>query len=177
VPASSDRGRTIRPVPAGVGFWAAVLIGGWAAIAAYESGVVVGLRWTGVVLLVLWLLWLVLWRPRLRVRDDDVTVVNPLRTWTVPWCRVVDVESRLQYVLVTDDGRRITALGTPSPSRPGRPGRDPLDERRHAFIASPRAADAGVEREPIRARFDWWVLAVPVVLLAALAIVVALPAT
>lgn len=170
MPASSDRGRTVRPVSAGVAFWLAAAIGVWATIDGYRTGPLIGLRWTTVVLLVLWVLWVALWRPCLRVRDDDVTVVNPLRTWTIPWARVVDVESRLQYVLVTDDGRRVTAWGSPNPSRPGRPGRDPMAERATAFVAP--AAEAA---EATRVRTDWWVLAIPVVVLAALFMAFALP--
>lgn len=175
MPASSERGRTIRPVSAGIAFWAGAVIGGWAAVDAYRGGALVGLRWTLIVLLVLWALWIVLWRPRLTVRDDEVTIVNPVRTWTIPWHRVVDVESRLQYVIVTDDERRITAWGSPSPSRPGRPGRQPQAERMQAFIP-PQPPPGGVaDREQIRVTTDWWVVGIPVVLAAVLVVVLAIP--
>ncbi|CAL8898819.1 DUF2581 domain-containing protein [Kocuria varians] len=45
------------------------------------------------------------WRPRLEVHDREVRLVNPLRTVSVPWERIVDVTTRFAVTLVTADGR------------------------------------------------------------------------
>src|SRR3954453_15981370 len=114
---NAARGRTLRPVSAGVAFWLAIVIGAWAVFDAARVDGVLGLRWGSAAAIILWVLWVVLWRPSIRIREDELEVVNALRTWTIPWSRVQDAESRLQHVFVLDDGRAVTAWGSPSPGR------------------------------------------------------------
>jgi hypothetical protein len=166
----SRRGRTLRPASAGVAFWLAVLIGGYAAFDAARVGLVPGLRWGGTVAVVLWVLWLVLWRPSIRIREDELDVVNALRTWTVPWSRVEDVESRLQYVIVLDDGRSITAWGSPASGRSAR-GVEVAAALRQFLNRS--AASGG--SAPIRRRTAWWSLTIPAVGTACLIVALTLP--
>src|SRR3954453_5100628 len=111
------RGSTLRPVSAGGAFWLSVAIGVWGFFDAARGGSIEGLRWGSAAATILWVLWVVLWRPSIRISDDAIDVVNALRTWTIPWSRVQDVESRLQYVIVLDDGRAVTAWGSPFSGR------------------------------------------------------------
>lgn len=152
----ATRRRTLRPVSAGITFWLAVAIGVWAVSDAARGGPLVGLRWGAGAVLVLWVLWLVLWSPSLRIRDDRLEVVNGLRTWTIPWTRVEDVEARLQYVIVLDDGRAVTAWGSPFSGRA-------TGNRATAVDLQP-FIDRGAtgERPPIGRRTAWWSLAIPV---------------
>lgn len=168
---SSERGRTLRPVSAGVSFWLAVAVGAYAAFDAARVDVISGLRWGAIVVIILWVLWLILWRPSIRIRDDEVDVVNALRTWTIPWSRVKDVESRLQYVFVLDDGRSVTAWGSPFSGRAGRTPRPGVDLRPLAG----RAAAAG-EQAPVVRRTAWWSLTVPALGIACLAVALVLSA-
>ncbi len=78
----------------------------------------------GPVAAVVWALWLLTVRPVVRLDDDALTVVNPLRTTRIPWAAVADVRLRWQIVVQTVDGRAVTCRGGPSirGSRPGRRG-------------------------------------------------------
>jgi hypothetical protein len=153
---SSGRGRTMRPVSAGVAFWLAVAIGAWATFDAARVHPIEGVRWGAVAVIVLWVLWALLWRPSIRIREDEIDVVNALRTWTIPWSRVEDVEARLQYVIVLDDGRAVTAWGSPFSGRATGNRRSGVDLR---LLLNPTAATA--EAAPIVRRTAWWSLAIP----------------
>jgi hypothetical protein len=155
---SPGRGRTLRPASAGVTFWLAVAIGAWAVFDAARVDPVEGLRWGAIAVLVLWVLWVLLWRPSIRIREDEVDVVNALRTWTIPWSRVQDVESRLQHVFVLDDGRAVTAWGSPSPGR----GKGDRSNGVDLQLLVNRTVPSG-EPEPILRRTAWWSLAIPAV--------------
>ncbi|WP_161972662.1 PH domain-containing protein [Curtobacterium sp. HSID17257] len=78
----------------------------------------------GPVTALVWALWLLTVRPAVRLDDDALTVVNPLRTTRVPWAAVADVRLRWQIVVQTADGRSVTCRGGPSirGSRPARRG-------------------------------------------------------
>ncbi|SFF38442.1 PH domain-containing protein [Curtobacterium sp. YR515] len=65
-----------------------------------------------------WVLWVLTFRPHVRITDHAITVVNPLRSTTVPWGAVEDVRMRWQIVLDLADGRRLTCWGGPSLPRP-----------------------------------------------------------
>jgi len=72
----------------------------------------------GPVAAVVWALWLLTVRPAVRLDDDAVTVVNPLRVTRVPWSVVTDVRLRWQIVIETTEGRTVTCWGGPSVRRP-----------------------------------------------------------
>lgn len=78
----------------------------------------------GPVAAIVWALWLLTVRPSVRLDDDALTVVNPMRTTRVPWAAVTDVRLRWQIVVQTADGRSVTCRGGPSirGSRPVRRG-------------------------------------------------------
>jgi len=60
----------------------------------------------------------VLWRPRLVVDDDAVTVVNVLRTIVIPWSALIDVDTKFSLTLRTPNGR-YSVWAAPAPGRTG----------------------------------------------------------
>lgn len=72
------------------------------------------------VLLIVWVVYAVVYVPRVETDADGVTVVNILRRWTVPWGRITDIGTRWQLVLNVDDGTKVTAFGGPSLRPPRR---------------------------------------------------------
>src|SRR3954453_23939601 len=154
---NAARGRTLRPVSAGVAFWLAVVIGAWAVFDAARVDPIEGLRWGSAAATILWVLWVVLWRPSIRISDDAIDVVNALRTWTIPWSRVQDVESRLQYVIVLDDGRAVTAWGSPFSGRATGNRSERVDLQ---LLVDPSATG---EQAAILRSTAWWSLAIPAV--------------
>ena len=69
-----------------------------------------------VVLILVVLLYLLLWRPRLDVRDTGVLVVNPLRSHRLDWASILSVEMRWALTITTTTGP-ITVWAVPRPSR------------------------------------------------------------
>ncbi len=68
------------------------------------------------------------WAPLVRLTPNDLEVVNPLRTHTLPWGAIRDVTARFTLTLVTDAGP-VTAWASPAESpwaSLGRFRRDPL---------------------------------------------------
>ena len=121
-----------RPTSSLVAFWAvtgfgvlllgdAVLRGDWHLVAVAS----------GPTALVIWVLWMVLYRPSIRFDARGLTVRNPGRVIEVPWSRVRSVSQRFQVVLELDDGSHVTCWGSPFPEKPGlrRPSADAV---RHA---------------------------------------------
>ncbi|TFD26913.1 PH domain-containing protein [Cryobacterium cryoconiti] len=66
---------------------------------------------------VVWGAWLVFARPCLRLDAQGLTIVNVLRTTTVPWGEVDDLVLRHQVVVVTRSGERLVCWGAPSSAR------------------------------------------------------------
>lgn len=62
------------------------------------------------------LVWLVTWRPHVRVDDEGVTVVNPLRTVHVPWGALIAVSTRYTLTLHTPRAE-LQAWAAPGPGR------------------------------------------------------------
>jgi hypothetical protein len=59
--------------------------------------------------------WVLFWVPLIRLTPDDVEVVNPLRTHTVPWGAIRDITARFSLTLQTDAGQ-VTAWASPAES-------------------------------------------------------------
>ena len=70
-------------------------------------------------LLVVWVLWIALYRPAVRYDERRAVVVNIGRTHVVPWSRVESVRQRIGLVFELEGGRVITAAGVPPPRRVG----------------------------------------------------------
>jgi len=82
-----------------------------AAVRGEWSTVLVALPWMCAVLLICWGLLI---RPRLIVTPIALTVVNVLRTHTLPWRDVTDLHVRYQLIVTLQDGKRIRAWGSPT---------------------------------------------------------------
>ena len=76
---------------------------GWGHTVAHHAGAVFG----GLALAALG--YALYWRPRLEVHADEVRVVNPLRTVSIPWSRIVDVRTRFAVTIATDQGAHSCA--------------------------------------------------------------------
>lgn len=59
-------------------------------------------------------IWAVYWRPRVVIRDEEVQLVNILRTVSIPWTAIRSVDTKWTLTLVTDDGR-FAAWASPGP--------------------------------------------------------------
>jgi hypothetical protein len=94
--------------------WA--VIAGLTAARGFEDGTTAVLRALPLAVALGLLAWLVFWHPRVEVTDQGVTLVNPLRTVTVPWAALINVETQYALTLVTPDGRH-RAWAAPGPGR------------------------------------------------------------
>ncbi|MBD7956789.1 PH domain-containing protein [Microbacterium sp. Sa4CUA7] len=72
------------------------------------------------VLLIVWVVYAVVYEPRVETDAAGITVVNILRRTTVPWGRVTDIGTRWQLTVHVDDGSRVRAFGGPSLRPPRR---------------------------------------------------------
>lgn len=60
--------------------------------------------------------WLVFGKPRVRVGDDGIHVVNPLASHHVPWAALIQVRTRFACTFVTPH-RAVQAFAAPGPGR------------------------------------------------------------
>ncbi|MEO8262236.1 MAG: hypothetical protein ABI566_06665 [Pseudolysinimonas sp.] len=112
----------------------AVLKGAWPTAA----------RVAGVGALVVWVAWMLLVRPSIRVLPDRAVVVNVGRITEVPWARVVDVRRRLQLILELDDDRHVEAWGSPFVSRRNSADDPAAQALRSAWMSASRTDSTGV---------------------------------
>lgn len=68
-----------------------------------------------VVVLIVALIWLVFWQPRVVVSDGGVTVANILRTVHIPWPRFTSVDSKWSLTL-TAGQEKVSAWAVPASS-------------------------------------------------------------
>ena len=102
-----------------------------------------------VVLIVIVLLYLLLWRPRLEVRDVGVLVVNPLRSHRLDWASILSVETRWALTITTTTGV-IAVWAVPRPSR----GSQALGMRTDAFKLPDYEAQKLHEQQDSATRVD-----------------------
>lgn len=74
------------------------------------------LRYTPIILLSGYLVWLLMWSPSVTIAPSGVTVRNLLRTNEVSWPAIQTVDTRLALTLQTTAGK-IVAWSAPAPSR------------------------------------------------------------
>lgn len=108
-------------------------------------------RTLGPTLALAWVLWVLTARPHLRVDDEALTVVNPLRVIRLPWGAIADVRQRWQVEVDTVNGRTARCLGGPGPRSDGLSAIvDRWTERRADAVGEPtrgwdrRAVVAGI---------------------------------
>lgn len=149
--------RASRSVASVLSFGAVVALAVFVLVDALARGhVLFALRWTPAMLFLVWLFWLLLWRPTVAVDADGVTVVNVARTARIPWSRIERVQAGPQLRLLLRDGRRIDCWGGPLPSRRRRVGDTDLpdlvlrmEDLREAAAPSPQEADVRWDRTPL----------------------------
>lgn len=95
----------------------AVLI--WAAAAALTVGLLFSVQDARLLYIVpgalfAFIAWGMLWRPRLTVADDGITVVNVTRTVHIPWEALINVDTKFALTLYTP-GHRFPVWAAPAP--------------------------------------------------------------
>lgn len=145
---------TLRATSSLISFWCAV---GLAVFFLGDAAVrgrwdIVG-RWLPTVLLILWCLWVFLYRSSVTLKNDRLVVTNLARVHDIPWHRVDAVLDRPQLSVELDDGTRVTCWGGPFPGREARNrGADELGPVLGVIAARREAAPFSTE--PVRRRWD-----------------------
>lgn len=170
--------RVLRAASSALAFWAAAGLAAFLLIdAAVRGAGTVVLHWGPLILLVVWVLWVLLYRTSVKVDAAGVTVHNFARVHVVPWEQVVAIIRGPQVTLEVTDGSRIVCAGSPFPRRPGVRRRDtPKKDAQDAFV---EALDAARERggagtDAVRSFWDMPSLIVGGVLLVATVLTLAL---
>ena len=74
------------------------------------------LRYGWPIALVAVVAWALFWKPRLHIQVHGITVVNPFRTFFVPWPAIHAIDTRYSLSLQTAR-RRVSVWATPAPGR------------------------------------------------------------
>lgn len=94
----------------------------WAVLAVFIAGFAVQLeglqllRYTPVILLMGYIVWLLLWSPSVTIAPSGVTVRNLVRNNVISWPAIERIDTRFALTLFTKAGR-VTAWSAPAPSR------------------------------------------------------------
>jgi hypothetical protein len=173
---------TMRSVSSVVTFWigavsllvvvgAPLLSGDWR---VFEFAV-------GPSLLLVWILWLALYRPAVHYDDARAVVVNIGRTHVLPWSRVTSVRQGIGLLFDLDGRTTITAYGVPAPRRPGniasaidRRTRPTHDLNRDAELLDGIRGAATPRSDPIVSSWDVIPLVIGAVLVVAVVVEIAL---
>jgi hypothetical protein len=169
---------TLRSGSSVLAFWAGAVI-----IAIVLGVSIVLADWQGVALillpalLVVWVLWMGLYRPAIRYNESRAVVVNMGRTHLLPWARVETVRQRIGLDFELEGGRIVTAAGVPPPRRVGNVA-SAFDRRTRPtnyyntnseILESVRVAAAPADA-PVVSRWDVLPLAIGAVLVIAVAV-------
>lgn len=118
---SAEMSRVPRPSSSLVSFWAVTIFG-----VLLVGDTLVGFHWVAFFTwlfpsaFVVWVLWVLLYRPIILFDANHVVIINPLRIVDAPWAHVTAVRQRLQLMLDLDDGKTVTCWASPFPDKPGR---------------------------------------------------------
>jgi hypothetical protein len=167
---------TMRSTSGVVAFWIAVVV-----LVAVVGTTVVRGDWGLFAfvlppsLLMIWLLWLVLYRPVVRYDDTRVTVTNIGRVHVMPWARVTGVRQRFGLEFSLEGvARPLTAWAVPPPRRPGniasaldRRSRTEHDPDAHARVLEGFREGAAPSDDPVVHRWDLVPLVIGAVLVVA----------
>jgi hypothetical protein len=94
----------------------------WAILAVFIGSFAVQLqgaqllRYTPVIVLMGYVIWLLLWSPSVTIAPSGVTIRNLVRKNVVSWPAIERIDTRFALTLFTST-RRITAWSAPAPSR------------------------------------------------------------
>lgn len=128
-------------------------------------------------LLIVWVLWIALYRPSIRYDERRAVVVNIGRTHVLPWARVDSVRQRIGLDFELDAGRIVTAVGVPPPRPVGNVASN-FDRRTRPtnhfnesgeLLESVRVA-AAPTTDPVASRWDILPLALGAVLIVAVTV-------
>lgn len=119
---SGETGVELRTSSAGTIGWVAAI--GAAAVVAVlivlQVPATAAVSMLGLPAFIAVLAWACYLRPRATLRTDGVLVVNILRTYDVPFARIVDIDRRLGVTLATDSGKKIAVWALPNSGRRAR---------------------------------------------------------
>ncbi|WEG07533.1 PH domain-containing protein [Microbacterium horticulturae] len=108
----------LRAVMSTVVFWVVVVVAAFFVSDALIRGRwSTGLRAVGVLLFVLWALWVFLYRMSIVVDQHAVTARNLLRDTRIPWGLIADFDRRYQVRVILHDGTAVDCWGSPFPQR------------------------------------------------------------
>ena len=62
-------------------------------------------------------IYLVIYRPKIIIFDEGITITNPIKEYTIGWDSVDEVEARYSMSIMTHDGKEIFAWAAPAPGR------------------------------------------------------------
>jgi hypothetical protein len=123
-----------------------------------------------------WFAWVVLWRPRIELHEDELVIVDVRRTTRFAWRRLQDVRTKYGLEVVTDQGEQRVWIAPRSTARLAvvRPGGtvpvsvDAAADEIRTFVPAPPVYDgappATVTAAPIVHRVHGWAITALVVL-------------
>jgi hypothetical protein len=128
-------------------------------------------------LLLVWVLWIALYRPAVRFDARRVVVVNIGRTHVLPWPRVISIRQRLGLDFDLDGGTVVKAVGVPPPRRLGnvasmfdRRTRPTYEYSQNADLLESVRVAAAPDGAPVVSKWDTIPLAIGVALILAIAV-------
>ncbi|MCU1415748.1 MAG: hypothetical protein JWN80_3088 [Microbacteriaceae bacterium] len=169
---------TLRSGSSAVIFWIGAVVLGIVVVVPLVSG-----QWRvsafaiAPALLLVWALWIALYRPAVRYDSSRAVVINMGRTHVLPWPRVSRVRQGigLQFELV--DGGHVVAVAVPPPRRTGnvasffdRRTRPVQDVTRDAELLDSVRVAAAPGADPVASHWDVVPLAIGVVLVVAVVV-------
>jgi len=108
----------LRALMSMIVFWVVVVVAAFfVADALIRGSWSTGLRAAGVLLFVIWALWVFLYRMGIVVDRNAVTARNLLRFTRIPWAHIADFDRRYQVRVILHDGTAVDCWGSPFPGR------------------------------------------------------------
>jgi hypothetical protein len=132
-------------------------------------------------LLLVWMFWIVLYRPAVHYDPTKAVVVNIGRRHVLPWGHVTRLRQGIGMLFDLDTGKSVQALGVPAPRRPGiimsavdRRTRPTQDINYDADILDGVRLSAASSSEPVASTWDTIPLVIGAVLVVAVGIELAI---
>ena len=168
----------LRPASTAVTFWVGVVV---LAIIAATPAATGSWRVFAFVLplalFLIWLLWVVLYRPAVHWDKNEVVIVNIGRIHVLPWARVFALRQGINLIFTLHGGRTISAWGAPAPKGPGnlvsnfdRGSRLERNVDRNVEVLDGYLLSAAPSEEQVTSRWDVVPLAIGGVLLLAVVV-------
>jgi hypothetical protein len=100
----------------------ALAVAVWAICAAILASLIAGLnlldiaRYSPLLVFLAYGAWILFWSPSVVLTSSDLVVRNLLRTFTIPWASVTNIDTRMTLTIYTAS-RKIVAWAAPAPGR------------------------------------------------------------